>query len=686
MFLKKLNITPARKKALLSAGIQSDWDLLNFAPRRYLDRNSLSPIGSLSGDEETTIAARVIRTEMITRGKKRFEAILADETGQLKCVWFRATGYFSKMIKKGEVITAFGKTKRYGRFLSMAHPEIDFIRNPSENLKTLGTIPVYPGNQFFKKTYITSPVLQQWAISLLEHYKPGEFLPSEILNEFGLPQRGETYRMLHQPESMREALQALKRLKFEELLLFELAVHYLKLRKARRTSHIVVNKPGSLTRRFFNQILPFKLTDGQSSALRDIKNDVSSGVQMNRLLQGDVGSGKTVVALGAMLMLLDHGYQAAFLAPTEVLAEQHFRTLSGYLEPLQTDIRLLTGKRTAKQKREILEQLASGTTQIAVGTHAIIQDNVIFKNLGLVVIDEQHRFGVIQRAHFHKEENSPHVLSMSATPIPRSLAMTVFGKLDISVIKELPSGRKPVRTAVRMEKKRPDVYNFLRNVLKDGGQAYVVFPLVEESEAMDLKNAVAGFEHISREFPEFKAGLLHGKMKPDEKDRVMKAFESGEVHILVSTTVIEVGINVPNASVMIIEHAERFGLSQLHQLRGRIGRGSRQSYCILMADVKQTRIARERLSTMTSSNDGFHIAETDLRLRGPGDFLGTRQSGLPEFKFADLIEDEPMLCEAASLAEKILADHPELDHPSLHTLQDHFFTYLKEKKAFFEMM
>ncbi len=686
MFHPSLHITPARRKALMQAGITGDQDLLDFVPRRYLDRNSFSQIGILRGQEETTVAGKVIKSETVTRGKRRFEAIISDQTGELKCVWFKATGYFSKVMKKGTMVAAFGKTARFGRYVSMAHPDIDFLTNTDQSLKTLGTLPVYPGNQFFKKTYITNPVLQQWAVSLLDNIQLEEFLPKDLLDELRLPERHQAYRMVHQPESVKEAERGLFRLKYEELLLFELAVHYLKLRKSRSVSRITIPGPGPLTKKFFSEILTFKLTEGQRNALRDIKTDLQSGVQMNRLLQGDVGSGKTVVAVGAILMMLDHGYQTAFMAPTEVLAEQHFRTLSAYLEPLGIDIRLLTGKRTSKQKREILEQLASGTTQVVVGTHAIIQDSVKFKNVGLVVIDEQHRFGVVQRAHFQKGDDAPHVLNMSATPIPRSLAMTVFGKLDISVISELPSGRKPIRTAIRGESKRKDVYSFLRSVLREGGQAYIVFPLVEESEAMDLKNAVNGFEQIQAAFPEFQAGLLHGKMKPDEKESVMKAFESGAVSILVSTTVIEVGINVPNASVMIIEDAERFGLSQLHQLRGRIGRGSRQSYCILMPGVKQTKTARERLQTMVESNDGFHIAETDLRLRGPGDFLGTRQSGLPEFRFADLVEDEALLRKAASTAAAMLNESPELDKPGLEKLKSRFFSYLKEKKEFFDMM
>ena len=687
MFHRSLNISGPRLKALNKAELYNDGDLINFAPRRYLDRQTTLKIFSLqSVDEDVTVIGTVEDITVVNSGRKRLEMIISDDTGQLKCVWFKGIAYFSKSFEKGDLVSVYGKPKQYGRWISIAHPEVDKLNKPNSSLKTMGIIPVYPGNSFFKKTYITSAVIQKWIRQLLNLHKIEDFLPKNVLNKLSLCGRYESYRMLHFPDSLDEAKLGRKQLVFEELFLFELAIHYLKLRQAKKPSTINFDKPGSYTLAFFKRILPFKLTEGQTDALRDIRSDYESGRQMNRLLQGDVGSGKTVVAIGAILMMLDNDYQTAFMAPTEILAEQHFRTLTEYLDPLGIDIRLLTGKRTAKQKQEITDQLASGNTQIVVGTHAIIQDSVLFKKLGLVVVDEQHRFGVMQRSHFISGGNSPHLLSMSATPIPRSLALSVFGKLDISIVKGLPAGRKPVRTAVRTERKREDVYAFTESVLKSGGQIYIVYPLVEESETLDLQNAVEAYELIKRRFPAFKAGLLHGKMKSDEKDEVMTRFADGDVQILVSTTVIEVGINVPNASVMIIEHAERFGLSQLHQLRGRIGRGSRESFCILMAANKQTNVAKERLKTMVETNDGFIIAEFDLKLRGPGDFLGTRQSGLPEFKHADLVEDEELLKKAATIAEQVLKEDPGLNKLENLALNHTFKQYLKEKESFFEMM
>ncbi|MCH8549967.1 MAG: ATP-dependent DNA helicase RecG [Balneolaceae bacterium] len=687
MFHPSLKISSPRLKALNKAELYNDSDLINFAPRRYLDRQTTLKIFSLQGvDEDVTVIGTVEDISVVNAGRKRLEVIISDDTGQLKCVWFKGISYFSKSFDKGDLVSVYGKPKQYGRWISIAHPDVDKLNKSNSTLKTMGIIPVYPGNSFFKKTYITTAVIQKWIRQLLNLHTIEDFLPGELLANLSLSGRYESYCMLHFPDTLDEARLGRKQLVFEELFLFELAIHYLKLRQAKKSSTIGFDKPGSYTHAFFTRILPFKLTEGQTNALRDIRSDYESGRQMNRLLQGDVGSGKTVVAIGAILMMLDNGYQTAFMAPTEILAEQHYRTLIEYLNPLGVDIRLLTGKRTPKQKEEITNQLASGSTQIVVGTHAIIQDSVSFNRLGLVVVDEQHRFGVMQRSHFITGDSSPHLLSMSATPIPRSLALSVFGKLDISIVKGLPAGRKPVRTAVRTERKRDDVYIFTESVLKSGGQVYIVYPLVEESEALDLQNAVEAFELIKRRFPAFKAGLLHGKMKSDEKDEVMTRFAEGDVQILVSTTVIEVGINVPNASVMIIEHAERFGLSQLHQLRGRIGRGSRESFCILMTGNKQTNVAKQRLKTMVDTNDGFVIAEVDLKLRGPGDFLGTRQSGLPEFKHADLVDDEELLKKAALTAEQLLKDDPGLKKPEHLALSKKFKQYLKERESFFEMM
>lgn len=631
---------------------------------------------------------RIMETTQSGFGKKRrFEAILQDDSGQIKAVWFKGIAYFSKSIKKGEFYAFFGTVKRYGRFLSMAHPETEQLSTSGDNSREsfTGIMPIYPGNRFLKNTYITSGLLRKWALTALEKIQPEEFLPADLLQTLEYPERAAAFRHIHAPETPGQHDIALERFKFEELFLFELSVVTLKKEVFDKAPGPVMSETSPFTTRFFNDILPFKLTKGQKSALSDIKKDIRSGSQMNRLLQGDVGSGKTVVAIGAMLMAIDSGYQAVMMAPTEILAEQHYHSLSEWLQPLGITIRLLTGNQKKALRYDIQADISGGTAHIIVGTHAIIQDNIRFHRLGMSIIDEQHRFGVSQRALLREKGENPHILVMSATPIPRSLAMTLYSDLDLSIMRDLPPGRKPIKTRVVPEKNREKVHRFLNDQLDDGGQIYIVYPLIEESEAMDLKNATEGFDQIRVEFPDFRAGLLHGRMSPDEKEQVMHEFKENRIQILVSTTVIEVGVNVPNASVMVVEHSERFGLSQLHQLRGRIGRGARQSYCLLMADVRQSKEARSRLHTMEETTDGFNIAEADLKLRGPGDFLGTRQSGLPEFRYADILTDQYLLEIAKNKALELLKHDPELKHPDLAPLKKVFVPYLKEKKKFFHM-
>ncbi|MEO1021962.1 MAG: ATP-dependent DNA helicase RecG [Bacteroidota bacterium] len=689
MNLTKLtNLNPKRLEALAAEDIHTSLDLLGFFPRSYLDRSNTLSIRHLRGSgEQVTVAGVVKKVQEIGFGKKkkRLEVSIEEENAVLKGVWFRGSSYFKKLFNPGETVAFFGEVKRYGTSITMAHPEVHKLSEANDLKAFSQIVPIYPGSKGLSSARITSRLIQSWIKVILNATPLPDFLPGYLLEEQKLPERKEAFHMIHIPTSHSGHKAALNRFKFEELFLFELGMERIKLHVEERKSGHVFEKMDGYTSRFFKETLPFELTEGQKAALRDIKKDVRSGRQMNRLIQGDVGAGKTVVAIGSLLMALDNGFQAVFLAPTEILAEQHYHTLSRFLEPLGVSIRLLVGGQSPKLRTDILTDIEGGKAQIIVGTHAIIQKDVRFHQLGLAVIDEQHRFGVQQRAELLNKGDHPHILVMSATPIPRSLAMTVYADLDVSIIQGLPSGRKPIKTAIRGQKKREDVYRFVDEELKVGGQIYVVFPLVEESEALDLKDATAGFQKLKERFPHVEVGLLHGKMKSDEKEAIMAKFRKNEVQILVATTVIEVGVDVPNASVMIIEHAERFGLSQLHQLRGRIGRGDRQSYCILMPDVKVSKSGRFRLNTMEETNDGFKIAEADLRLRGPGDFLGTKQSGLPDFNYADIVEDQFLLAQAKEAAHRIIQNDPDLKDEKHTALRKVFEPYYQQKVKFYGM-
>lgn len=689
MDLKELPyLNEKREKTLQEEGIHSVQDLINFFPRRYLDRTSIWPIANVAGTgDEVTVVGEIKKIQVSGRGrKKRLEALIQDQTATLKGVWFRGISYIRKWIKEGQYVAFSGKAKLYGRMISMAHPEINFINGEKSVDDIQRIVPIYPGSKAFHQVKITDRLLTFWMEYILKHYQFNEFLPANLLKHYQLPERQEAYRMVHAPETSNEYQTAVWRFKYEELFLFELGVAHVKQSVLEKQKGPVFHETEPNTHAFFTQHLPFELTGDQKHSLSDIKRDVRSGHQMNRLIQGDVGSGKTVVALGALLMAIDNGYQTAFMAPTEILAEQHFRTLSSFLDPLDINIRLLVGHQNERLREDILTDTSSGRCHILVGTHAVIQKQVRFANLGLFVIDEQHRFGVNQRGDLLKKGEHPHILVMSATPIPRSLALTLYSDMDLSLIKEMPAGRKPIRTAWRKEHQREGVYDFVEQQLAQGGQAYVVYPLVEESEALDLKHATQGFEALQQRFPKARIGLLHGRMKSEEKEQKMSSFARGELDILVSTTVIEVGVDVPNANVMIIEHAERFGLSQLHQLRGRIGRGERQSYCVLMSDPNVGETARERLQTMVHTNSGFEIAEKDLQLRGPGDFLGTRQSGLPEFNFADILQDQSILEIAKKDAWELVASIPELNRPDLNALRQILEDYLEEKREYFNLI
>lgn len=680
-------LSSKRAEALAKAGILTPGAIINFFPRRYIDRTNTQLIKHLMGSgEEVTVSGKIIRKEEVGFGnKKRLEITITDGSGNLKGVWFRGASYFGKAYKVGEVVAFFGAAKRYGKNITMAHPEVYKLAEEGDLDSFSRIIPIYPSNKEFSKTRITSTLFQNWVKGCLDALTLQEFLPESVLKEHNLPDRSSAYQMIHFPQNHGEHKSALNRFKFEELFLFELSMEKIHFDIQERKSGHVFSNFTPFTSRFFNEQLPFELTDGQKSALHDIKEDVKSGKQMNRLIQGDVGAGKTIVAIGALLMALDNGFQAAFAAPTEILAEQHYRTLHKFLEPLGINTRLLVGGQKSALRQDVLTDLEGGNCHIVVGTHALFQESVKFHNLGIAVIDEQHRFGVKQRSELLNKGEHPHVLVMSATPIPRSLAMTAYADLDISIIQGLPSGRKPIKTAIRGDKKRTEVLSFVEQELAEGGQAYVIYPLVEESEALDLKDATAGYEKLKARFSNFRVGLIHGKMKSNEKDEVMNAFINNEIQILVSTTVIEVGVDVPNANVMLIEHAERFGLSQLHQLRGRIGRGSRQSYCILLPDVKVSKTGQVRLKTMEETSDGFRIAEVDLKLRGPGDFLGTKQSGLPDFKNADIVEDQFILAQAKNAAKRLLESDPELTEPAHQALNRVFTPYFKEKASYFSM-
>ena len=690
MKISKLKgISSNKLNALAKEGIHYAQDLLFFFPRRYLDRTNVQKIGQLQGiGEEVTVVGTISQiSEQGFKAKKRLEIVVKDETGGIKAVWFKGAYYMKKRFTVGQKIALFGTVKQFGRHLSMAHPETDDISKESDLADFSTIVAIYPSGQHFHKARVYNSNIQQWIAQLLNdpslrHLIP-EFLPEYIRSSYGFPNRTEAIRAIHNPSSHDSHKQALKRFKFEEFFLFQLSMERIHSERLAAKAGPSLTKNTPNTRHYFEHVLPFKLTPGQKKALIDIQDDVRSGRQMNRLIQGDVGAGKTAVAMGALLMAVDNGFQGALVAPTEILAEQHYTTLKEAFLQLDLSIRLLVGGQKIGLRRDVLTDIEGGGCDIVIGTHAVIQKEVRFHNLGMVVIDEQHRFGVQQRAALLHKANNPHMLVMSATPIPRSLAMSLYADLDISLIKGLPEGRKTIRTAIRSEKKRTDVYHFVEQEIKNGGQIYIIYPLIEESEALDLKDATAGYEKICERFPSVRVALLHGRIPSEEKDAIMQSFAKGEIDILVSTTVIEVGVNVPNASVMIIEHAERFGLSQLHQLRGRIGRGNRQSYCILMPDHAVSKSGAVRLKTMERTTDGFEIAEVDLKLRGPGDFLGTKQSGLPDFRFGDIIQDQELL-ELAKKQARELMEQDFLLSKQGHLELKHFFeSYHREKKLFY---
>lgn len=647
-------------------------DLLYHLPFRYLDRRSLSSIRELPVGQPGVVMGEVYAAGEILAGRSRkkiYEVIFGDGSSFLSGKWFHyRKSYMEGRFKKGEKFILFGEVSQFKGQRQMVHPEAQAIQEffDEEDLKKhLGWVPVYPATEGLspkKLRVIIQHLLETQGQNIGETLSPG------LLKEYGLPGLLESFREIHGP-SGGESMEKLNagttpyhhRLAFEEFLFLQLGLG-LKRRQINRWEGFCHVPRVELKNRLL-QNLPFQLTHSQTKAIEEIVCKMCSEIPMNVLLQGDVGSGKTLVGMVAGLLALENGKQAALMVPTEILAEQHFNNFARILAPLGVSVALLTSSTKNQEREEILLKLKQNNPLLVIGTHALIEGDVEFPNLSLVIIDEQHRFGVRQRMSLMNKSKRPDVLVMTATPIPRSLAMTLYGDLDLVLMTELPQGRRPIQTRIMYEKNRPKLYEFLRQKVREGRQAYFVFPLIEESEKLDLKDATRAFERLQKEFPEFKIGMIHGRMKAKEKEEVMKGFSEGRIHILVATTVIEVGIDVPNATIMVIEHSERFGLSQLHQLRGRVGRGTEKSYCILSTDFRQSEIAKFRLKVMEENTDGFKIAEEDLSIRGPGDFLGTRQSGIPDLRVANLIRDLPLLENAKAAAARILKDDPQLSRP-----------------------
>ncbi len=658
------------KGALLKkeANIFTFKDLLEYYPFRHIDKTRVDKIADLSpASEYAQVAGRLSRFEIIGEKRaKRLVAYLKDGSGEIELTWFQGINWVEKTLHPGDLYLVFGKLSFFMNKAQIVHPEIEiFTPEKSGGKKFLE--PIYPSTEKLKARGLTGRAVGKLTFSLLQLLSQKDFpenLPESVVVQYRFITRWEAFCSIHFPASDEMYTHAVRRLKFEELFFAQLRLSMLRSTRHRFSKGWVFDKVGTLFNTFYNQYLPFQLTNAQKRVLKEIRKDTGTGKQMNRLLQGDVGSGKTIVALLSMLLAADNGFQSVIMAPTEILAQQHFIGISELLKELPISVRLLTGSTITKQRKEILSACEQGTLSILIGTHAVIEDKVLFKNLGFAVIDEQHKFGVAQRAKLWKKNTlPPHVLVMTATPIPRTLALTAYGDLDYSVIDELPPGRKEIETIHQFENKRPQVMDFIKKEISKGRQVYIVYPLIEESATLDFENLMKGFEEVKSFFPEPKywISMVHGRQKGDQKQTNMQRFVTGDTQIMVSTTVIEVGVNVPNASVMVIESAEKFGLSQLHQLRGRVGRGSEKSFCILLTGNKITQDGRERLKILCATNDGFKVAEKDLELRGPGDIEGTRQSGLLNFKIANIIQDRAMLEVAKNIATQIVEIDPDLN-------------------------
>ena len=679
-------VGPSRAETLQGElGIYTYQDLINLFPNIYLDKTHYYKINELQRNSaEVQVIGKIIHLKAIEQKRgKRLVATFVDETGKMELVWFRGQKWIRENIKLNVPYVIYGKTNWFNGTFSMPHPELELLEDHKKGLK-VSMQPIYPSTEKLSSRGITnkgtSKLMQQLFLDTKARFV--ETLPTYLLSELKLMGKSDALLNIHFPKSQEELAKAQFRLKFEELFYIQLQLIAKKMVRKNKIKGFPFTAVGTYFGDFYNNHLPFELTNAQKRVIKEIRADLGSNAQMNRLLQGDVGSGKTIVALMTILLALDNGFQACLMAPTEILATQHYHGITELLQGLDIKVALLTGSVKKSARKVIHEDLESGELHLLIGTHALLEDKVQYKNLGLAIIDEQHRFGVAQRAKlWRKNTVPPHILVMTATPIPRTLAMSLYGDLDISVIDELPPGRKPIKTVHRFDSNRLKVFSFLKDEINIGRQVYVVYPLIQESEALDYKDLMDGYDSISRDFPapKYQISIVHGQMKPVDKEFEMQRFIKGETQIMVATTVIEVGVNVPNASVMIIESAERFGLSQLHQLRGRVGRGADQSYCILMTSHKLSPDAKTRLETMVRTNDGFEIAEVDLKLRGPGDIMGTQQSGVLNLKIADIVKDNDILQTARHYAIKILKEDPSLSNPSNTVVSEAYAQLVKHK-------
>lgn len=676
-FLK--GVGPAKSEVLQAElGIQTWGGLLMHFPFRYVDKSQISTIQQIQSDEYPVqlMLEFVSMQEVGMARAKRLVGRFRDNTGDIELVWFKGASWIQRLLQRGQTYLVYGKPTLFSGKYNLAHPEIELIEK-SRWLAGNALKPVYRTTDKLTKKGLNSNGIAQLTRQLIAEIPIGcleENLPDEVVRKYNLMDRESAMRCIHLPPNAEQLAAATRRLKFEELFFIQIQIAKQKISLTKDERGVVFEKVGEYFNEFYHHHLPFQLTGAQKRVIKEIRQDVAKGYHMNRLIQGDVGSGKTIVAVLAMLLAVDNGFQSCLMAPTEILAQQHFQLIQSLLSKINITVELLTGSTKTKERRRILEGVQQGTIRLLIGTHALIEPVVVFDNLGLVIIDEQHRFGVAQRAKlWEKAKIPPHILVMTATPIPRTLAMTLYGDLDISVIDELPPGRKPIQTVWRSDARRLEVFQFMENEIKKGRQVYVVFPLIEESEALDYKDLQDGYDSLSRRFPrpQFQISIVHGRVKNEDRDFEMDLFVKGHTHIMVATTVIEVGVNVPNASVMVIESAERFGLSQLHQLRGRVGRGADQSYCILMTGNKLSAESKTRMETMVRTNNGFEIAEVDLELRGPGDVAGTMQSGTLQLKIADLVRDQPILLAARETALTIIEKDAALKMPEHASIVRH---------------